>query len=221
MRLGTDAFMDAVLSFTTLIAAIISLVWHLSIEGYLGFIISIIIIKSSIDILKDTVNSMIGSRADSELTKKLRSRIMEFKDVQGVYDLSLHDYGPSNIMGAVHIQVRDELTAKELHKITREIVFTIYQEFGIVLTIGVYAANDNGEYGDIKKELVLIVNNYMEILQIHGFYVDEETKTISFDLIVDFKADSPEETKNIILDQIKEKYPNYNYSVILDTDVSD
>ena len=213
--------MDSILSLSTLIAAIISIVWHISLEGYLGLIISLIIAKSSIDILRETVNSMIGSRADSELTKKLRSRIMEFKEVQGVYDLSLHDYGPSNIMGSLHIQVRDDLTAKELHKITREITFTVYQEFGIILTIGVYAANDNGEYGDIKKELVLIVNNYMEVLQIHGFYVDEETKTISFDLIMDFKADNPEETKNIILNEIKEKYPNYNYSVILDTDVSD
>ena len=190
-------------------------------EGYLGVVIAIIIIKSSIDMLTETVNSMIGTRADSELTKKLRHRIMEFDKVQGVYDLILHDYGPSNIMGSAHIQVRDDMTAKELHKLTREITYQVYLEFGIVLTVGIYAANDNGEYGDIKKDLVVIVNNYMEILQIHGFYVDEETNTISFDLIIDFKADNPQEIQNKVLKEIKEKYPNYNYNVILDTDVSD
>ena len=67
---GTDAFMDAVLSFSTFVAAIISLIWHISLEGYLGVIISIIIIKSSIDILRETINIIIGQRADPELTKK-------------------------------------------------------------------------------------------------------------------------------------------------------
>ena len=218
---GTDAFMDSILSLSTLIAAIISLLWGLSLEGYLGIVISIIIIKSSVDMLRETVNSMIGARFDSDLTKKLRKKIMEFEKVQGVYDLALHDYGPSNIMGSVHIQVKDDMTAKEIHKLTREITYSVYDEFGIVLTIGIYAANDKGEYGEIKKDLVLIVNNNMEVLQIHGFYVDEETKTISFDLIIDFKADNPEEIKENVLKEIKQKYPDYNYLVILDTDISD
>ena len=54
---GTDAFMDAILSFSTLVAAVISLIWGISLEGYLGFIISVIIVKSSFDIIKETLNS--------------------------------------------------------------------------------------------------------------------------------------------------------------------
>lgn len=213
--------MDSVVSLSTLVAAIISLVWNLSIEGYIGLLISIIIIKSSIGILGETVNSMIGTRADSELTKEIKYKIMNFDKVQGVYDLMLHDYGPSNIMGSAYIQVKDDMTAKELHKLTKEIAYEIYTEFGIVLTLGIYAANDNGEFGEIKKDLIFIVNNHTEILQLHGFFVDEETNTISFDLIIDFKAENPEKTKEKILQDIKEKYPNYNYNVILDTDISD
>ena len=55
----------------------------------------------------------------------------------------------------------------------------------------------------------------------HGFYVDEESKTISFDLIIDFKAESKEKIKEEVVNKIKEKYPEYNYFVILDTDISD
>ena len=55
----------------------------------------------------------------------------------------------------------------------------------------------------------------------HGFYVDEENKTISFDLIIDFKAESIEKVKDEVVKEIKEKYPEYNYYVILDTDFSD
>ena len=50
--------MDSVLSFTTLVAAIINYIWHLNLEGYLGVIIGIVIIKSAIEILKETVNEI-------------------------------------------------------------------------------------------------------------------------------------------------------------------
>ena len=219
---GTDAYMDAVLSFSTLIAAIISLIWGISLEGYLGFIISVIIVKSSFDIMKETLNSIIGERADSELTQKLKEKINEFEEVQGVYDITLHNYGPSQIMGSLHIQVDDNMTAKEIHKLTRKIQLKIYEELGIVLTIGIYASNNSEEhFVQIKNELVNIIRNYSEILQMHGFYVDEESKTISFDLIIDFKAESKEKIKEEVVNKIKEKYPEYNYFVILDTDISD
>ena len=219
---GTDAFMDSILSLSTLIAAIISLIWGISLEGYLGFVISVIIVKSSFEIMKETLNSIIGSRADSELTKKLREKVNEYEEVQGVYDITLHNYGPSQIMGSLHIQVDDNMTAKEIHKLTRKIQLKIYEELGTVLTIGIYASNNSDEkYVKIKNELAKIIRKHKEILQMHGFYVDEENKTISFDLIIDFKAENRENVKDEVVKEIKEKYPEYNYYVILDTDFSD
>lgn len=218
---GTDALMDSILSLSTFVAAIISIMWNISLEGILGVIIALFIIKSSIDILKETITIMIGIRADSELTNRLKARIIQFDEVQGVYDLDLHSYGPSKMVGSVHIQVRDDMTAKEIHKLTRTITMTILQEFGIILTIGVYAANDKGEFGEIKETLGSIIKDYKEIIQMHGFYVDEDTKNIFFDLIIDFKADKPDEIQHMVIDKIKEKYPNYNYNVILDLDISD
>lgn len=219
---GTDAFMDAILSFSTLVAAVISLIWGISLEGYLGFIISVIIVKSSFDIIKETLNSIIGARADSELTQKLREKVNGFEEVQGVYDITLHNYGPSQIMGSLHIQVDDNMTAKEIHKLTRKIQMQIYEELGTVVTIGIYASNSSDEfYVGIKNELTKIIQKYKEIIQMHGFYVDEESKTISFDLIIDFKAESKEKTRDEVIKEIKEKYPEYNYFVILDTDISD
>ncbi len=219
---GTDAFMDAILSFSTLVAAVISLIWGISLEGYLGFVISVIIVKSSFDIIKETLNSIIGARADSELTQKLREKVNEFEEVQGVYDITLHNYGPSQIMGSLHIQVDDNMTAKEIHKLTRKIQMQIYEELGTVVTIGIYASNSSDAfYIEIKNELTKIIQKYKEIIQMHGFYVDEESKTISFDLIIDFKAESKENIRDEVVKEIKEKYPEYNYYVILDTDISD
>ena len=189
---GQDAFMDSILSFTTLVAAIINYFWHFSLEGFLGVIIAIFIIKAAVEILKETVHTMLGERADSELSKKLKERIVQFNEVQGAYDLNLHNYGPSKTIASVHIQVRNDMTAEEIHILTREIEYAIYAEFGIALTIGIYAANDKGEFGEIKKELGKIVKDYSEILQIHGFYVDKNKSNVYFDVIIDFEAENKE-----------------------------
>ena len=219
---GTDAFMDAVLSFSTFIAAIISLIWHISLEGYLGAIISVIIIKSSIDILRETIDSMLGERADPELSKKIKEKINSFDEVQGTYDLNLHNYGPSNIIASAHIQVRNDMTAEEIHILTREITYSIFDEFGIILTtVGIYAANDKGEFGEIKKELGKIIKDYKKVLQVHGFYVDKEKSNVFFDLIIDYEAESQEKIKDEIIERLKEKYPQYNYNIILDSDITD
>ena len=170
---------------------------------------------------KDTVNDMIGVRADAELTRNLRKKIQSYEEVQGTYDLSLHDYGPTMLIGSAHIQVRDDMKASEIHILTRKIAETVMKKVGIILTIGIYAANDSGIFGEMKNKLIKIIKEYKEVLQLHGFYVDEEHKRISFDIIIDFKAENPELIKNEIVEKIKKEYPDYKFDVIIDTDVSD
>lgn len=218
---GQDAFMDSVLSFTTLVAAIINYIWHLSLEGYLGVIIGIVIIKSAIEMLKETVNDMIGQRADIEIARNIKEEVCAYEEVQGAYDLTLHNYGPSKTIATVHIQVRDDMTANEIHSLTREISTKIYEKYGILTTIGIYAANDKGEFAEIKKELVNSIKDYKDIKQVHGFYVDKENNNIYFDLIIDFDCDNPDKVKEQIVDKLKNKYPKYEYNVILDADFSD
>ena len=218
---GQDAFMDSILSFTTLVAAVINYVWHLSLEGYFGVIIALFIVKAAIEMIKEAANSLLGERADSELSKKIKESVMTFEEVQGVYDLNLHNYGPSSTIASLHIQVRNDMTAEEIHILTREISYKIYAEYGIAVTIGIYAANDKGEFGEIKHAVEEIVKNYKDILQVHGFYVDKAKSNVFFDLIIDFSAKDKEKIEEEVVAQLKEKFPEYNYNVILDSDITD
>ena len=218
---GTDALSDSILSLSTFIAAVISIIWHISLEGYLGVIISIFILKSAIDILKQSVDDMLGKRADPELTKKLREFINSYEDVQGVYDIIIHNYGPDKIIASVHIQVDDNMTAKEIHRLTRRIIVDVYNKLGILLTIGIYASNDSEEYKEIKNYISEVLNNYKNIIQMHGFYVDEEYKSISLDLIFSFDELEPDKKVEEIIHKLKKKYQKYEFNIILDTDISD
>ena len=215
---GSDALFDSILSLSTLVAALISIFFHISLEGILGVIISIVIIKASIDMIRETVDSMIGARVDSELSRKIKDSICELPEVYGAYDLSLHNYGPEEMQGSVHVEVDDSLTALEIHNLTRQISVKIYKEFSIILTVGIYARNN--KFNDIRNDLYEIASKYEEIIEIHGFIVYEEQKLITFDMIVDFDADR-EKVKSKILKEIKEKHPQFTYQVIDDYDVSD
>lgn len=213
--------MDSILSFSTLIAGIINYVFKLTLEGYIGIIISLFIIKSAIEILKETLNIMIGQRSDKDFTNKIKEKVCSYPGVQGTYDLALHNYGPAKTIADLHIQVPDNMTAHDIHSLTRQITVDLFNEFGIITTIGIYAANDDANFVDIKNELNDIVREYKYVKQIHGFYVDEKNSKIYFDLIIDFECENAEELKNRIIRRLESKYSNYKFYVILDADITD
>ena len=218
---GSDATFDAVLSFTTLVAAGARLLWNWRIEGVLGVVISGFIIKAGVEMLLDPINSIIGLRADSELAVPLKEMICSFPDVRGAYDLTLHNYGPSQTIGSVHVEVRDDMTARELHYLTRGIAARAYRDFGVILTVGVYAANDSSaELTAIRETAEKLAAEKPEVLQMHGFYGDEEQAFVMFDLIVDFAADAAA-VRDEICAELKERYPKYRFDVVLDSDYSD
>ncbi len=217
---SADSIMDAFLSFTTLLGAISSYFFKINVEGYLGVLISLIIIKTAIGLLGETVSLLMGERPDKELTSKLKEKILTFDKVKSVDDLYLHYYGPSKIISSAHIQVSNNLTAEEIYILTREIEYQIYQDYGINITLGIYAGNDSDRYVHIKEDVEEMIKEYPSIIQMHGFYVDHDNN-IYFDLIFDFEESHRDRIKNKIVKELKEKYKEYNFIVILDSDISD
>ena len=219
---GLDAIFDAGISFGTLVGIFISLIWQISLDGIIGTIIAVFIIKASIEILHDGWLDIIGRRVDSELSKNIKSAICKFPHVSGAYDLTLHNYGPTEVIGSVHVQVPDQMTAQEIHKLTREIIYKIYTDFHVILTVGIYAENTSSKTNQsIKNTLSEIIKSYPEILQMHGFYVDDENKLVAFDLIIEHQQKDKNRIKNQVVRKLRAKFPDYKYLVTLDVDISD
>lgn len=219
---GSDALFDVAISTATLAGALVTFIFNITIDGWLGLIISAFVIKTAIEIATDSISHIIGERIDSDLAFKIKKAVSKNKEVLGAYDLTLHQYGPERMIGSIHIEVEDKLTAREIHLLTRKISEKIFNDFGVILTIGIYAANtEKTEYAEIKKEIEKLIKKYPGVLQMHGYYVDSDKKLISFDLVFDFK----EKDVSKIIDEIKtiieKKHPKYTVNVIADTDFSD
>ena len=84
---GTDALFDSIISTATLVAAIVFIITGFSLESYLGVIISLIIIKSGFEMIRETISEILGERVDADIARKVKSIIKEFPDVYGAYDL--------------------------------------------------------------------------------------------------------------------------------------
>lgn len=114
------------------------------------------------------------------------------------------------------------MTAKEIDKLTRKLEHKVYQQTGIILTgVGLYSYNTGEDLAaKIQEEVRKLVTANAFVIQLHGFYLDIETKEMRFDVIFDFYTPL-EEALISLQKQIKEAYPDYQITINVDLDVTD
>nr|WP_297957142.1 cation diffusion facilitator family transporter [uncultured Ruminococcus sp.] len=220
---GEDATLDSIISASTLVAAVIFMIFGLSLEAWLGAIISLVIIKSGFEMLKDTISQILGERSDPDLAKSIKQTVTEFEGVEGAYDLVLNNYGPDAWNGSVHIEVPDTYSADQLDRLIREIQMKVYSQHQVILTaIGVYSINTkDDEAKAIEQQVRDIVFSHEHVLQMHGFYLTRETNNIRFDVVVSFDAPNRRETYQAIVSDVQKAFPDYQLQITLDTDFSE
>ena len=220
---GEDATLDSIISASTLVAAGVFLLFHISLEAWLGAIISVVIIKSGIEMLRDTISQILGERNDKDLAKAIHDTVMSFPDVQGAYDLVLNNYGPDTWNGSIHIEVPDTYSADRLDQLIREITMKVLSEYHVILTaIGVYSVNTKDE--DViraRQQVEEIVFSHEFIRQMHGFYLLKDQKTMRFDIVVSFDAKDRRTVYNEVVSDVQKAFPDYELQVAMDTDFSE
>ncbi|MDA3061993.1 MULTISPECIES: cation diffusion facilitator family transporter [unclassified Campylobacter] len=219
---GIDAKFDALVSFSTLVAAFIFIFFGVALEAYLGVIISLLLIKTAAEILKDTINKILGSPLNIDIAKQIYTEIKKIDGVLGAYDLMFHDYGPDKMLGSVHIEVSEDMSAASIDTLTRKIQSEIFAKFSVVIdTVGIYALNLKDEKtAKIYSEIQKIVFSDEKILQMHGFHANLIEKIISFDVIIDFDAINREQIHQNIIKEVSAKFSDYEILIALDSDYS-
>lgn len=220
---GSDALFDAVISASVLIAAVIYIWRGISLEAWLGAVISIVIVKSGIEMLRDAFSKILGERIDKDVAQNVKDCITSFPEVLGAYDLVIHNYGTDMLVGSAHIELPDTMTVGEVDTLERAITQKVFEECGVAMTgISVYSMNMTDESVTQKLQIVRkTLENYPNILQMHGFYVDEKEKSIRFDIVVSFEEKDRSSLLKKISDDIKEKCPGYEVCIFMDYDISD
>ena len=220
---GEDATLDSVISASTLVAAGIFLIFHVSLEAWLGAIISVVIIKSGIEMLRETISRILGERNDAELARDIKETVIDFPDVNGAYDLVLNNYGPDTWNGSIHIEVPDTYSADQLDQLIRKIQGAVYTKHHVILTaIGVYSVNTRDEEViGTQKKVREIVFSHPHVKEMHGFYLTKEERAIRFDIVVSFEAENRRAVYQEVVSDVQKAFPDYHLQVAMDTDFAE
>ena len=220
---GEDATLDSFISASTLVAAGFFLIFHISLEAWLGAIISVIIIKSGIEMLRDTISQILGERNSAELAKEIHDTVVSYPGVEGAYDLVLNNYGPDTWNGSIHIEVPDTYSADRLDQMIRNIQVQVYSQHHVILTaIGVYSVNTKDEdviRAKCRVEEIVFSNEYVR--QMHGFYLTKDEKKMRFDIVVSFNAKDRRAVYTDVVAAVQKDFPDYTLQVAMDTDYTE
>ena len=217
---GKDAAMDVLISTTTLVAALIFVFFGISLESWLGAGISLLIIKTGLEMVLETLSELLGQRVDPGFSAEIRKTVTSFPEVHGVYDLMFHDYGPNRMTASLHIEVDDSMQAWEISDLIRRISQAVLQNNHVLLTaVGIYSMNTNDEKAiQLRREITELAMKHSHVLQVHGFYLKDNT--VQFDVIVDFDTEDPSALCDEIIEEVREKHPGLNVRAFWDADYS-
>ncbi len=220
---GKDATLASVISASTLAAAGIFLIFRVSLEAWLGAVISLVIVKSGFEMLRDTISQILGEKNDPELARSIKQTVSGFPEVYGAYDLVLNNYGPDAWNGSIHIEVPDTCSADQLDLLIRSIQTAVYEQHRVILTaIGVYSMNTTDEEViAAQKKVRDIVFSHEHVKQMHGFYLVKDRKAIRFDVVISFDAKDRRAVYAEVVSDVQEAFPDYTLQVAMDTDFAE
>lgn len=192
------------------------------VDGIVGLLVAILIIKTGFGIATETVNSLLGASPDHELVKKLKAEIIETEGIIGVHDLLVHDYGPGRVIASVHAEVPDDADVVKIHEVIDYTEKRIASELGIELVIHMDPVSVDCEATNaIKNEISLIAREVHPEFTIHDFRMTdgEQNVNLIFDLVTpcDLKDDERDRLAAEVVNRIKEE--DSRYSVVINIDI--
>ncbi len=219
---GSDALFDAIITLATLISAGIMLLWGVSLDGILGALISIVIIKAGIEMLASPVNELLGTSIPAELTHQIMTEVSDFEGVHGVYDLILHNYGPDVKIGSLHINVYDTMSAHEIHGLTRRITTAMFERHGIIMTVGVYAiATGENKRAELQAKVMQTLSSHQDIVQVHGLYYSEKNSYLSLDVVPDITVHDEKAFVCALTSELQPLVPDTEIIIVIDHNYSE
>jgi cation diffusion facilitator family transporter len=212
-----DSRTDVIATSATCIAIISALFTDLPVDGIMGIVVSAFIFKSGIDIVKDTVDNLLGRPADPEIIAAIKEIVDQNEKIIGIHDLVIHNYGPGNMIGSCHAEVKSSEDFVEVHDMIDMVEREIHDKLNIMMTIHMDPIEmDNEHVNGLREMMRTIVKGIDQSLHIHDFRVvsgDTHTNLI-FDIVVPYECSCTENDIRHIIDEKLGEMETAYYAVI-------
>lgn len=202
-----DSISDVVATSAVLIAIFIFRFTGLNLDGFMGMIVACFVFKSGYEIIKETLDQLLGAAPDPELIKMVTKRIMSYEGVLGVHDLIVHSYGPRRTFISAHAEVDAKSDINFSHNIMDNIEKDFMHDYNISLVLHMDPVDFDDEFTkDMRLKCAKMINEINPALSIHDFRVVKGTthNNLIFDVVLPYSAKLDE---NDLLQQINDLLP--------------
>ncbi len=165
-----DSLGDVLSTGGVLVSVLISLCFGLNVDGWMGVIVALIVLKAGVEVCRDTVDSLLGGKPDPEKTRQIREMLLSREGILGVHDLVLHDYGPGRCIASVHAEVSADCDVVAIH----EVIDDAEREIGDKLHMAICIHMDPIVTGDettnrVRSQMETFLQNTDPCLSLHDF----------------------------------------------------
>lgn len=217
---AVDTRNDIISTTAILVSMLIMRIYSINIDGYLGLGVSLFVIYSSVQMIKEVLEPIIGIVPTKERVDEIRNKILSYDYVQGIHDLVMHNYGVHNDFVTVHVEIDSEMDMLEAHDLIDNIEKDFKDNLGIDLTIHMDpVVIGNEKVDNLKQSIINNIKNFDESLDIHDFrIVDGKTHTnILFDCVVPYEKNySKDDIIKHLNNNIKSENEKYYYVIEID-----
>lgn len=217
---GKDSLSDLFATAGILIAAFIEQNTGYHIDGIVGVIVSLLILYTGYEILKKSVNHMLGTISDEALYQDVKAEVLSIPGVYGVHDVIIHDYGPGRHFATVHIEVDSKLSFMDSHAITEKVTTQLRDKFDLQVVVHadpilLYEPKEK-EY---RRDLESAIYQSKLPVSYHDFFAVKKGDKIyfSFELTLEGKSEKTDkEIYEIISEKMKNINPTYHVKLLVD-----
>ncbi len=216
---AVDTRNDIISTTTILISMIIMKKFNINIDGYLGLVVSLFVIGSSLQMVKEVLEPIIGIIPTKEQVNEITQRILSYDYVQGIHDLVIHNYGVHNDFVTVHVEIDSKMDMLKAHDLMDNIENDFRENLGISLTIHMDPVVLGNEKVDKLKQLIVsTIHKLDNSLEIHDFRIVEGTThtNILFDCVVPYEKDYTAENIREYLNNNIKSEEKYYYVIEID-----
>ncbi|CUU50788.1 cation diffusion facilitator family transporter [Clostridium beijerinckii] len=219
---STDALGDVFTTTCVAISFLASKFTSFPIDGYIGMFVALFIVYAGFNLVKDTINPLLGEAPDPELVESIEKMVLSYDNILGSHDLIIHNYGPGKCMASIHAEIPGNINVVDIHEVIDKAEREISKALKIYLVIHIDPiCVIEGEVKEAYDEILSIIEKYDYIESIHDFRVvgEGDIKNLIFDVVIEpSKKLSITDTEliNIISEGVKKYHPSYNCVITID-----
>lgn len=209
-----DCLNDVMATGVIIVATVVGHLTHLSLDGYLGACVALLILWGGVGIIRDVIDNLLGKPPEPELVQEIEKLILSGDGVEAVHDLMVHDYGPGRVFASVHAEVRHDADMISVHEVIDGIEQQVFHNLGVTLVIHMDPILANCERTNfLKQEVLQAVHAINPVYTIHDFRVTDGENRINliFDLVVPVETSVAQRKAltETICQSLKEQDPRY------------